>query len=287
MNDETRVGIFVLIGMALFGTAIFLLGDYSFQTYYPVYVEFSDVAGLPDKSVVKLSGVAVGKIKKIYLKGDRVRVQLAVQDGVKIYKNSEFMVGSTSLIGSKYLQINQGDASAGVVEAGDVVKGSATLPIDRAIAKAVGDIQTLVQDIRGDGSLATSLRDILGNLKDTTEEINRIVLRSGPGTEKALGRLDDITAKLDEVLAKADLALTRINSGEGVAGALISDQKMKEDISVTLNNLKDASASVKDITGRVGGYRTYWNIETRYEPLAHSSKGGLGVRIYPRAGRYY
>ena len=95
MNGETKVGLFVLIGGVLFGTAIFLLGDYSFQKYYTISAEFIDVAGLPDKSTVKLSGVEVGKIKKIYLKNDKVVVQLAIRDGVKIYRDSRFLVGSS------------------------------------------------------------------------------------------------------------------------------------------------------------------------------------------------
>jgi phospholipid/cholesterol/gamma-HCH transport system substrate-binding protein len=287
MSEEAKVGVFVLIGMALFAAAIFLLGDYSLQTYYPVYVEFQDVAGLPDKSVVKLSGVAVGKIKRIYLKDDRVRVQLAVQEGVKIYRNSKFLVGSTSLIGSKFLQIDQGDASAGVMKSGEVVQGSATLPIDRAMAKAVEDIQGLVQDLRGDGAMKKNFNEILSNLKETTAELNEIISTSGPHAGKAMERLDDITAKLDGILGKADTLLTRINNGEGVAGALIADQQMKENVTSTLNNLKEASASVKDIVGRVGGFKTYWNIQTKYEPLARTSKSDLGVKIYPREGRYY
>ena len=287
MNEETRVGIFVLVGMALFGTAIFLLGDYSFKTYYPVDVEFRDVAGLPDKSVVKLAGVEVGKIKEIYLKHDLVRVRIAVLEGVRIYKNSKFLVGSTSLIGSKFLQIDQGDASSGVIEPGAVVKGSDILPIDQAMAKAVEDIQGLVTELRGGGATGKNLNEILSNFREVTANVNEIISTSGPHAEKAAERLDGITAKLDSILARTDAMIAKISNGEGVAGALVSDKQMKTDIASTLNNLKDASASVKEIAGRVGGFKTYWNWQTKYEPLAHSFKSDLGVRIYPRAGRYY
>ncbi|MFA7008225.1 MAG: MlaD family protein [Elusimicrobiales bacterium] len=287
MNDETKVGIFVLAGLALFGTAIFLLGDYSFQTYYPVTVEFQDVAGLPDKSVVKLAGVEVGKIKKIYLKNDLVRVRIAVLEGVKIYKNSKFLVGSTSLIGSKYLQIDQGDASSGVIEAGEMVKGSNILPIDRAMAKAVEDIQGLVSELRGNGSLAKNLNGVLSNLKEVTSNLNEFISATQPHAEKAAERLDGITAKLDSILARTDSLLAKVESGEGVAGALVSDKKMKEDVTAAMDNLKSASASVKDVLGRFNNFRTYWNVQTKYEPLARDSKNDIGVRIYPRDGRYY
>ena len=276
-----------MAGIALLSVAIFLLGDYSLKTYYPVVVEFEDVAGLPDKSVVKLAGVEVGKIKEIYLEHDRVRVRIAVIEGVKIYKNSEFLVGSTSLIGSKYLQINQGDASSGAIEPGAVVKGSDVLPIDRAMANAVEDIQKLVAELRGDGSMTKNFNGILSNLREVTANLNSLVSTTQPHAEKAAERLDGITAKLDSILARTDALLAKVESGDGVAGALVSDKQMKADVTSTLNNLRDASVSVKDIAGRVGGFRTYWNLQTKYEPLARVSKSDLGVKIYPRAGRYY
>ena len=287
MNDEAKVGVFVLIGLALFGAAIFLLGDYSFRSYYQISVEFQDVAGLPDKSVVKLAGVVVGKIKEIYLKNDRVRVQINVQTGVKIYRNSAFLIGSTSVIGSKFLQIDQGNPASGVIEPGDVVKGSDALPIDRTIAKAVEEIQSFISEIRGDGTTTKDLKKILSNLREVTDGLNKMVTDAEPHTEKLAERLDDITIKLDSVLTKADAMMVKLSNEEGVAGALVSDKKMKEDLSASLNNLKDATASAKETLARVSSFRTYWNVETKYEPLAHGSKSDLGVKIYPREGRYY
>lgn len=287
MNGEMKVGIFVLVGSILFGTAIFLLGDYSFQEFYPVYAEFTDVAGLPDKAVVKLSGVEVGKIKKIYLKDDKVIVQLAVREGVKIYRDSRFLVGSTSVIGSKFLEVDQGTPAAGVLESGVTVHGETVQPLDRAVAAAVASLESLIKDVRGDGTLGQNLNDILKNLKDVTANVNELVANGQPHAEKAMERLDSITAKLDAMLTKTDLIVDKINKGEGVAGALVSDQKMKETVSDTLTNLRDASASAKAALGRIGGYRTFLKWDFKYDPADKGSKNDFGIKIYPRPGRYY
>ena len=100
-------------------------------------------------------------------------------------------------------------------------------------------------------------------------------------------RLDEITVKLDSVLTKADAMMVKLSNEEGVAGALVSDKKMKADVAATLDNLREATASAKEALGRVSTFKTYWNIETKYEPLARGSKSDLGVKIYPREGRYY
>lgn len=287
MNGEMKVGFFVLIGSILFGTAIFLLGDYSFQKYYPVYVEFNDVAGLPDRAVAKLSGVEVGKIKRIFLKDDKVIVELAVRDGVKIYRDARFLVGATSMIGSKFMQIDQGHAAAGRLDAGETVRGDDSLPLDRALGKAVASLQKMVEDINGEGRLARDLNEIMRNLREITANVNDLVSNTQPHAEKVVERLDSITAKLDGMLDKTDAIVDRVNKGEGVAGALVSDQKMKADVAEAVSNIKDASVSVKEALGRVGGFRTYLRWDYKYEPSAHSSKNDFGVKIYPREGRYY
>jgi len=287
MNGEMKVGLFVLVGSILFGTAIFLLGDYSFQKYYTVYAEFADVAGLPDKGSIKLSGVEVGKVKKISLKNEKVVVQLAVREGVKIYRDAKFLVGSTSMIGSKYLEIDQGTPAAGKLNDGDTVQGEDTLPLDRALSRAVTSLESLIGDIRGEGRLAKDLNEILENLREVTGNVNEIVSNSQPHAEKVMERLDSITARLDSMLVKTDAIVDKVNNGEGVAGALISDQKMKTDVKEAVTNLKDASASVKNAMGRIGGFHTFLKWDFKYEPAAKSSKNDFGVKIYPREGRYY
>jgi len=287
MNSEMKVGVFVLAGAILFGAAIFLLGDYSFQRYYTVYAEFGDVAGLPAKGMVKLSGVEVGKIKKIFLKENTVIVQLAVRDGVKIYRDARYLVGSTSVIGSKFLEIDQGTPAAGVLEAGETVRGETSLPLDRAVTKMMDDLQSLIKDVRGDGGLSRNLNGIMTNLREVTANLNELVSDSQPHARNMMERLDSITAKLDDMLSKTGAIVDKINKGEGAMGALVSDKQMKENITSTLNNLKDASASVKNVVGRINGFRTYWRWDWKYEPAARASRSDFGIRIYPRDGRYY
>ncbi len=280
MNGEMKVGLFVLAGAVLFGAALFLLGDYSFQSYYPVKAEFTDVAGLPDKALVKLAGVEVGKIKRIYLKRDKVVVEMAILDGTRIYRGARFSVGATSVIGSKFLQIDQGNPALGAIEPGATVTGEETVPLEKAVAKALDSIQGLAKDIRGDGSTAKNLQEILDNLRGITANINEMVANGQPHAEKVMERLDSITAKLDSLV-------TKIDRGDGVAGALVSDQKMKENVTAAVTNLKDASASIKDVLGRINGFRTYWRWDYNYEPLSGAAKNNFGLRIYPREGRYY
>jgi phospholipid/cholesterol/gamma-HCH transport system substrate-binding protein len=288
MHEETKVGIFVAIGLALFGMAIFLLGDYSFERFYNIDVEFNDVAGLPDKSVIKLSGVEVGKIKKISIKEDKVYVRIAVRHGVKIYRDARFLIGSTSVIGSKFLQIDQGNPSSGVIEPDSTVKGADTLPIDRSLTKAINSIQELVDKLKGeDTNFVDNLNATVDNLRQVTANLNELIADVHPDINRIMKNLDAITEKLDTMLSRTNELVGKIERGQGAVGALVSDEKVKKDVTSTLENLKDASTSVKDVLNRLGGFKMYWNFQVNHEPLARNSKGDFGLRIYPRQGRYY
>ncbi|MFH1619717.1 MAG: MlaD family protein [bacterium] len=287
MRDETKVGFFVLTGIALFGTAIFMLGDYSIYSRYSLFVEFSDVAGLPDKSLVKLSGVEIGKVREISIRDDRVVVEVAVKSDVKIFRDARFTVGSTSIIGSKFLQIDQGRASAGVIEPGAVIKGEDTLSLDKSLARTMASIQEILDDVGGKGKLSRNLNETIANLRDMTANMSELIGDTRPHVSRAMTRMDSISEKLDSLLAKTEELVARINSGQGAVGALMSDPKVKDDVTSTLSNFKDASASAKDVLGRVNSFRVFWLYESRYEPLARGSRGDIGIRIYPRDGRYY
>ncbi len=286
MGNEIKIGIFVLVGVVLFGTAIFLLGDYSFKNFYQMDIEFSDVAGLPDKSIVKLSGVEVGKVKRIYMEDGGVIVQVNIFEGIKIYRDARFFIGSTSIIGSKYLQIDQGSRFAGIIKKGDRVKGENNLSLDRALIAAIADVRKIIGSFDGE-SMGSNLNSSLANLREITANINQLVATSKPHAENIMVRLDSLTVRLDDVMEKTNKIMAKIDNGEGTIGALMNDKSMKDDVAGTILNLKEATASAKDALGRIGGFRTYFEFGAKYDPIIHAAKTRAGVKIYPRDGRYY
>ncbi|MEA3306217.1 MAG: MlaD family protein, partial [Elusimicrobiota bacterium] len=265
MGNETKIGIFVLVGVVLFGTAIFLLGDYSFKNFYQVDIEFNDIAGLPDKSMVKLSGVEVGKVKKIYMEDGGVIVQVNIFEGIKIYRDARFFIGSTSIIGSKYLQIDQGTRFSGLIKKGDRVKGENNLSLDRALTAAIADVRKIMSGFDGK-RMGSNLNSSLANLREITANINQLVATSKPHAENIMVRLDSLTARLDDVMEKTNRIMAKVDSGGGTIGALMSDKTMKDDVADALSNLKDASASAKDALGKIKGFRTYFEFGAKYEP---------------------
>lgn len=290
MNLETKVGAFVLGGLVLMGTAIFLLGDYTFEKRYPLYVTFHDVANLTQNAPVKLSGVEVGQVRDIVLEDSKAKVICSIRKGVDIYRDAEFTIGATGIIGSKYLQIDQGHRPSGILNPGDTVVGIDPTDIQKSITKALASIQKTLDELNTDtgrGTLAENLKDTVANVREMTANLNDLVETTKPNLEKAVERSDEITAKLDDLLAKADQMMAGLATDKGTVGALIHDKQMKEDVKQTISDVKQAADTAKDMLGRLNQFHIYWNYDWRYEHQIRTSRADIGLRIEPRPGRYY
>ena len=287
MNTETKVGMFAFAGLFLLGLAIFLLGDFTLTKEYPIYVRFADVAGLPDKSNVRLSGVEVGRIKGIEIQEDGVLLAVAIKDGVKIYRDAKFLIGSTSIIGSKFLQIDQGTAKSGLIAAGAHINGAESKPLDKMLTDTMGSLQKLLDDVGQKGNLGRELNATMINVRELTAKLNDLVASLEPQMKSTMKNVDSLTSKLDSLIAKADSLMDKVNSGKGAVGALLTDEKLKENVQQTVSNVKEATGKMNDVLGRMGGFKVYWIYENRQEPQASASRSDFGLKLSPRQGRYY
>ncbi|MBI4056768.1 MAG: hypothetical protein HY399_04390 [Elusimicrobia bacterium] len=164
-----------------------------------------------------------------------------------------------------------------VLKPGTVARGENSPALDQAVVQTLQKLDRILDDIANPegqkGLFGKNLNATLTNLRNLSATLNQLASESRP-------HLRSISQKLDRLLTKMD-------NGEGAIGALLTDPKIKEDIRQTVTNLKDATASAKDVLGRVNGFRVWWHYLNRYEPQAKASRGDVGVYIYPREGRYY
>jgi len=289
MSIETKVGAFVLSGLALLGLSIFLLGDFTFEKRYDLNVEFSDVANLAQDAPVKLSGVEVGQVQSIVLEDGGALVKIKVRDDVRIAKDAEFSIGSTGIIGSKYLQVDQGRSKT-YFRDGETAKGLDPVSIEKSLSKTLGSLQKMLDELNAPGprgTVAENLRETVANVREMTANLNDLIETTRPQLERSMARADEITKKLDALLEKSNQMMAGLSTSKGAVGALLHDEKMKEDVKETIASVKETAATAKDVFGRINQFRVYWNYDWRYEHAIRSSRADLGLKISPREGRYY
>jgi phospholipid/cholesterol/gamma-HCH transport system substrate-binding protein len=287
---EAKVGAFVLGGLILLGTAIFLLGDFSMEPRYRVNVTFHDAGNLTKDAPVKLSGVEVGKVKRLVLENGVAKAVCEIRKGVDIHKGAHFTIASTGIIGSKYLAVEQGSLSKEIIEAGATVPGEDPIMLEKAMTNALASLQSTLDELNAKGprgSLTENLRDTVANVRELTANLNDLVETTKPQLEKGIERTDQITAKLDDLLTKSDQMMAGLSTDKGAIGALLHDPKVKDDVKETIASVKDAATTAKDVFGRITQFRVWWNLDWRYDALIQTSHADVGVKISPRPGRYY
>ncbi len=115
------VGIFALAGLAALAFLSFRLGKLELfaPPSYVIYANFDNISGLKTGDSVEIAGVAVGKVIRITLNGERAKVAMRIDRGVKIDSDAIASIRTRGLIGDKYVAILLGSgenlANGGVI----------------------------------------------------------------------------------------------------------------------------------------------------------------------------
>jgi phospholipid/cholesterol/gamma-HCH transport system substrate-binding protein len=169
---KIRLGLFIAGGLALFLTAIFIIGRQKnlFNPVFTLKTAFHSISGLQVGNNIRFSGINVGTVDNIKIINDStVRVSMLIKKDVQqfIKSDCEAAIGSEGIIGDRVLIIGQGSTDAPLVKDGQQL--------------------TSVEPVETDAIMA-SLQISAGNAEIITEQLAEIMtkINSGNGT---LGRL--------------------------------------------------------------------------------------------------
>jgi phospholipid/cholesterol/gamma-HCH transport system substrate-binding protein len=257
---EFKVGAFVFIGLAMLGALVVQFGRLGegFRTYYPLTVRFTDASGLLKGSDVLLAGAKIGNVSdgpRMVSEGQGVDVPLKIYDYIKIPEGSKFTVGSSGLLGDRFVNVAMppGQPKSFLLP-NTHISGARETGIDdltREGGALVNDLRGTVQKI--DTTVARLNQDTLSsanmeNLKASMEHLNQ-----------ATGALAESSKKLDGVIEQADSTMTSakkaadnlqnaitdarkvLNSaakGKGLVAALLNDQQLANDLHALITNLR-------------------------------------------------
>ena len=252
-NLETKVGLFLMFGIAVICTLIIFFGAVGdmFKPSYTLVLTFPDASGLLKGSDVYLSGAEVGKVTtdpEPIPDQQQVKVNLKINQKVHIRKDAQFTIGSSGLLGDRFVAVTPQtypdgtteDKKSPYVTDGEALNGSSTPSIESLTELA----QPLIIKANAIADTAQPLvvkaNAIAGQLDDMITKLNKDVL-SGTSTQD----LKDTIADLRSTVKNANSLLAKANSGQGPLGLMISDRSAAMSLKDTLRNLKDLSANLK------------------------------------------
>jgi phospholipid/cholesterol/gamma-HCH transport system substrate-binding protein len=316
-SPESKVGLFVLAGMAVLMISILMLGDIHFRPQNSFRVNFNNVEGITDKSPVKIFGVEVGSVKKVELDGGsegNAVITLAVSRDIVLYPSAKVRIRSTGIIGSKFIAIDPGHPDPNVpadqqkLRSGSTLNGVDSMSLDELMERVAGSLDSFT----GGGKLGDNLNATMANLKNITESLNAAVgqqrqalvnivqnVEGFSSYAKSVAKhLDEVLASskeeikvavhnLKETLEKSNSVLGQIQRGEGAVGKLLYDKQTGENVEQTVSNLKQASESAKDVMARFTKVRAFWIIQVRRDFKGTVYHGDVGMRFEPRPNKFY
>ena len=155
---ELKVGIFVAIGLAMIGGFVLKFGRLGegFKIYYDLTVRFKDASGLLKGSDILLSGAKIGRVSggpRLLREGEGVAVPIRIYEYVKIPKGSQFTVGSSGLLGDRFVNVITPPGPAKeYLQKNAVVDGARPSGIDdltHAGSQLIEELRGTVQNING------------------------------------------------------------------------------------------------------------------------------------------
>ncbi len=257
---EFKVGAFVFVGLAMLGALVVQFGRLGegLRTYYPLTVRFNDASGLLKGSDVLLAGAKIGKVSggpRMVREGQGVDVPLKIYDYIKVPEGSKFTVGSSGLLGDRFVNVTMpaGQPKA-FLAPNTYINGARETGIDdltREGGALVTDLRGTVQKI--DVAAARLNQDTLSsenmeNLKSSMEHLNEATGALAESSKKLDGVIDKADSTMESAKKSADnlqnaIADTRkllrtAREGKGLLAEVLNNQALANDLRALVSNLR-------------------------------------------------
>lgn len=235
-SRDVKVGIFVLLSLAVMGMLVFLIGDERrmFNEHQNFRAAFKDVQGLSKGSPVRMGGVDIGSVSALgYGKNhqdDTIYVDMSIvaSEATRIRVDSIAEVKGKGLLGDKMIVVSVGDPELGAVHSGGTIKTAESR-----------DLEEIIEDMK---DVTAGAGRVIANLETTTKAL---------ADEKFHGDIKQTVANLNRIMASA-------NDGEGYVGRLLNDKNEADRIASTIESfrasaiqLEHSLAGIRDIVDRV------------------------------------
>jgi phospholipid/cholesterol/gamma-HCH transport system substrate-binding protein len=268
---ETRLGIFViLVAVAALVIIETLGGSDFFRRGYQVNALFDTVQELKVGDSVKMAGVEVGRVERIVLENQKVRVTMKLRGNAVVKTDSKATVKFTGLMGQNFVSIDFGSADAPHAVNGAVLSTEVQPDLNAIMAKldkAASGIENVTKSFSGDtinnllGPLTDFVKQNSGHLGGAISNMDNISsqIASGQGTVGKLIYTDslynsafDTMTNLQDAVTQVRQVVNDVSSGRGTIGKLVTDETLYNATTSSMTNLNQILQKVNQGQGTIG-----------------------------------
>ncbi|MCY1078347.1 MlaD family protein [Archangium lansingense] len=228
--------------------------------------------------------------------GEEIRRVVDVQGMEAVFASLSQITSDIQQVTGALRDVLGGDKGAGslerivenLVRVSDAVDLTVRASSERLDA-ILRNVEGVSSDVRGiTASNEESVNHIVQNIevitRDTREvlsTVNKLVGSGGEGDLKdSVASLKQTMSRLDKTLANLEDVTTKVKNGEGPVGTLLTDKRLGQKLSESMEDLSDFSS-------RLTGLQTEVGIQATYLMEQGTSKNMLTLRLAPKPDKYY
>ncbi|WP_448626826.1 MCE family protein [Geodermatophilus sp. URMC 64] len=221
---------------------------------YRVTAWFDQAVGLYEGSDVRILGIPVGRITAVVPRGDRVRVDMEIEDDYDIPADADAVILAPSLVSDRYVQF------APVYDGGDTMADGATVPLERtatpveldAVYGALDDLSSALgpTGANENGALSDLIDTGAANLDGNGEALNSTLTGFSQAVRTLAENRDDLFSSLDHLqtfttaLATVDTQVRQFNDNLAAVADQLAGER--EDLARAVDLLTQALGDVAD-----------------------------------------
>lgn len=280
-NYTWKLGMFVILGLALFMITIYFIGNNKnlFTSTFELKSQFKNVSGLKEGNNVRFSGINVGTVKEIeFLSDSAVMVKIIVKEEVQQYIKTDAIasIGSDGLMGDKVLSISPGSSSNKMVTDKGTIRSITTVDMEdlmKGLSKSVDNAQIITEQLsqfstkinKGKGALnkvltdeefAAGLDKTMDNLKTSSDEfvVFTTKMNDKNGTlsklmndPKYANSVEKTLDNLEKTSNEFEVFSKKLNNDKGILSKLVGNERLATSLDSSLINIEKASKNIIEI----------------------------------------
>ena len=251
MTNEAKVGLFVIAGAVVLGSAVsFVHNTQSVRGQVPHNTYLRYAGGLAPGATVLFGGIKVGEVTAVRPWSQdptRIEISFQVKKGTPLNDKSIARVGTVSIMSSPALAISTGVNDARRLSPGEAVRSEEAVSIEeisRRVATVADSANILMVQLRKDiPAITHEAQTLLANLNQVTgtgnqqkvanilTELNTLLSRESPKIARITDqistlatRADSTVASIEPVVANVNRTVTNVNTTvEAVRDPLVKD----------------------------------------------------------------
>jgi phospholipid/cholesterol/gamma-HCH transport system substrate-binding protein len=247
-RNSIIVGVFVLLGVAVFVIGILTLGGQQKSFVKSIHISsvFNDVSGLKKGNNVWFSGVKVGTIKNLTFTGPgQVDVVMSIDASTQqyIHRNAGVRISSDGLIGNKIIVIDGGSPQAPIVQDGDVLQSEKLLSTDDVM-------KTLQQNNQNLLAITTDFKQLSKQILAGKGTVGTLLADSSMGLQlkQTMRNLQAATQSAAQMAVSLNSFSNKMNTKGGFADNLLTDTITFNRIRASVGRLKEAADNASILT---------------------------------------